>query len=379
MTERLLITGGAGFIGSSLALAAGELGYEVTLLDALSTQIHGEDPTSSPLVRRVVDEFELVRADVRDREAVRTAVAACDVIVHLAAETGTGQSMYDIDNYVSTNVQGTATILDLVSNGAAPACRKIVVASSRAIYGEGAAQCPEHGVVFPGPRAESDLAAGDFETKCPQCGRSTSLATTSETAPAHPISLYGVTKSTQEQLVMTTGAAIGVAPVALRYQNVYGPGQSLTNPYTGILSIFSTRLRNGNAIDVYEDGHESRDFVYIDDVVAATLAAISDPGADSQVFNVGSGVPTTVNDVVETIAAGLGLPANAQASGHFRVGDIRHNVADLEKVQNVLGFRPRIGFADGVAKFCEWVLEGDTPPDTYEQSVAELRARKMFK
>lgn len=379
MTRKILITGGAGFIGSSLALEAETRGHEVLLLDNLSEQIHGADSASSPLYRRVADRFEIVEADVRNSDALRDALQKVDTVVHLAAETGTGQSMYDIANYVSVNIDATGLLLDLIANDPQISISKLVVASSRAVYGEGKYECRSHGTVYPLAREEAKMAEGAFEPTCPDCGESTRLLPTDENSKKHPTSLYGITKSTQEDLVLNVGGALGIPTTAFRYQNVYGPGQSLSNPYTGILSIFSTRIRNENPIDIYEDGLESRDFIYIDDVVKATMLGIEIDDQQPEVYNVGSGVATTVVEVVEALAGALSLDFESRTTGAFRIGDIRHNVADLEKISTRLGFAPEVSFEQGVANFCKWVLSTEAPEDNYDKSIAELSQKGILK
>lgn len=376
--QRILITGGAGFIGSRLALTLVARGHTVRVLDVLAPQIHGEDPDSSPLYRSIRDVVEFRRGSVCDAGAVRDALADIDCVVHFAAETGTGQSMYAIRHYVDVNVGGTAVLLDTIANDSLPV-RKLVVASSRAVYGEGAYRCDDHGRVFPAPRTASDMQAGDFELHCPECGLVVTMLPTAEDAPLVPHSVYGVTKLTQEQLTLAVGRALGISAVALRYQNVYGPGQSLTNPYTGILSIFSTRIRNGNAINIFEDGTESRDFVYIDDVVDATIRSIELQRHLVGALNVGAGVAVPVAELAASLQVRLGATVPVTISGQFRVGDIRHNVADLHRVGTAIGYRPTVPFAEGLARFVRWVQDESVQPDRYEQSLEELRAKGLFK
>ncbi len=376
--QRILITGGAGFIGSRLAIALVARGHTVRVLDVLAPQIHGEEPESSPLYRSIRDVVDFRRGSVCDEGAVREALVGIDCVVHYAAETGTGQSMYAIRHYADVNVGGTAMLLDTIANQSLP-IRKLVVASSRAVYGEGAYCCDEHGRVFPAPRTAADMQGGDFELHCPECGQVVAMMPTAEDAPLVPHSVYGVTKLTQEQLTLAVGRALGVSAIALRYQNVYGPGQSLSNPYTGILSIFSTRIRNGKAINIFEDGTESRDFVYIDDVVDATIRSIELAEPLVGALNVGAGVAVPVAELAATLQGQLGATVPVTVSGQFRVGDIRHNVADLQRVGNVLGFRPTVPFTDGLARFVRWVQDEAVQPDRYEQSLEELRARGLFK
>ena len=377
-SRRVLITGGAGFIGSSLALKLVGRGHQVRVLDTLAPQIHGANADASPLYRRIVDVVDFHRGSVTDRFAVIGALDGVDVVVHLAAETGTGQSMYAIQHYSDVNVGGTSVLLDVIANGNLPV-RRLLVASSRAVYGEGAYRCDAHGTVYPAPRTAIAMQAGDFELYCPACGAVVMMVPTTEDAPVAPQSVYGVTKLTQEQLVLTVARALGVGAVALRYQNVYGPGQSLSNPYTGILSIFSTRIRNGNPINIFEDGLESRDFVYIDDVVEATVRALELDSSALDAYNVGSGVPTDVATIAATLQHNFGLTVPVSISGQFRVGDIRHNVADLTRVRAALGFVPTVTVEEGLRRFVAWVQAEAVQVDIFDASLAELRSRGLLK
>ena len=378
MTDHVLITGGAGFIGSRLARRFSEAGYSVTVLDALIPQVHGDDPvTSSPSLAAVAEVANVVRGSVTSVDDLRTALTGATVVVHLAAETGTGQSMYEIDRYTETNVGGTAKLLDLLANEP-HSVKRIVVASSRSIYGEGAYRTKDGRIVYPAHRADADMAAGDFDVH--MAGESElEPIPTDEDAKLHPSSVYGITKQMQEALVMTVAPTIGIEPVSMRYQNVYGPGQSLKNPYTGILSIFSTLIRQGKEINIFEDGLESRDFVYIDDVVEATFLGATHPAAAGATFNVGSGVQTTVRDVVEALFAAFGTEVPTRVSGNYRLGDIRHNVADTTRLRETLGFQPSTPFREGVQRFVEWVLTEPVEGDRYEQSLSEMSARNLLK
>ncbi|SNZ20152.1 NAD-dependent epimerase/dehydratase family protein [Cohaesibacter gelatinilyticus] len=377
--QNILITGGAGFIGSRLSLALVEAGHAVIVLDNLSPQIHGDEPEASPLYHAIRDKVTFVRGDVTKAEDLHKVLPGTDTVVHLAAETGTGQSMYAIEHYSRVNVGGTSLLLDLIANAPYPV-KRLVVASSRAVYGEGKYSSPELGAVYPGARKDEDMAQGQFEHLCPVTGKILTLEATDEDSALHPSSVYGVTKLTQEQLIMSVGQALGISAVAFRYQNVYGPGQSLSNPYTGILSIFSTRMRQDASINIFEDGKESRDFVYIDDVVTATKAAIEHPDMQlQQVFNVGSGVGTDVLTIANTLRQHFDAKSEITVSGQYRVGDIRHNVADLSKAQDVLGFQPTVDINQGLQKFVAWVKGEAVGKDRYEESLNEMKAKGLFK
>ncbi|MGN7821870.1 NAD-dependent epimerase/dehydratase family protein [Chitinophaga sp. 22536] len=377
--KNILITGGAGFIGSNLSLKLLNKGYNVTVLDSLSSQIHGSDPeVTSPLFQSISGKVNFIHASINDRAALENAVEGQDAIVHFAAETGTGQSMYEIHKYVDININGTALLLDVLS-AKKNSVQKVLVASSRSIYGEGKYKTADGRVVYPSHRTAESLDKHDFEVKYPGVETPLILQPTDEDSKIHPSSVYGITKQTQEQLVMTVCPTINIQPVALRYQNVYGPGQSLSNPYTGILSIFSTRIKNNNGINVFEDGLESRDFVFIDDVVTATIKALEMPEANNQIFNVGSGTATNVITVAETLKRLYGSVVDVTVSGNYRLGDIRHNYADLSKIQRLLDFTPEYDFDKGITQFVAWVNEQEVQNDDYEKSIAEMRLKGMFK
>lgn len=377
--KNILITGGAGFIGSNLALKLIAKGYRITVLDNLSVQIHGENPeTSSPLYLSIKDKVNFIKGSVCQREKWEQAIANQDAIVHLAAETGTGQSMYEIQKYTEVNIGATSLMLDILTN-TKHSVKKVVVAASRAIYGEGRYLSQEMGYVYPLSRTDQYMCKGDFECKYEGCTQPLQLVGTTEDSKIHPTSVYGITKQVQEQLVMCVCPTIGIAPVAFRYQNVYGPGQSLSNPYTGILSIFSTRIKNGNDINIFEDGLESRDFVYIEDVVDATILGLEKSEADGHSFNVGTGVATDVLTVANTLIEQYGVKVNVAVSGNYRLGDIRHNYADLTLAKNLLGFSPKWSFWDGIGEFAKWVNEQKVQEDKYDQSIDEMKRKGLYK
>ena len=379
--EKILITGGAGFIGSNLALALLEKGHQVTVLDNLSEQIHGKNPEkTSPLYLSIKDKVQFIKGTVTCRETLREAIADNTVIVHLAAETGTGQSMYEIQHYTDVNIGATALLLDILTNEK-HSVKKVVVASSRAIYGEGKYyNKTKNTFVYPLQRTNEDMQKGDFEVKDPQNhSDKLELVATTEDSIIHPTSVYGITKQVQEQLVMTVCPTIGIAGVAFRYQNVYGPGQSLKNPYTGILSIFSTQIKNGNGINIFEDGKETRDFVFISDVVDATVLGIEKETANNQVFNVGTGVATDVITVATELSKNYGIQVPITISGNYRLGDIRHNYADISKAKQLLGFEPKVSFQEGLKQFTDWVNTQEVEEDKYQQSIEEMKAKGLYK
>ena len=377
--KKILITGGAGFIGSNLALKLIGKGYDVTVLDNLSKQIHGDDPENTSLLyQSIVGKVTFIKGSVTSATELTAAIKGQDVIVHLAAETGTGQSMYQIAHYTNVNIGGTALLLDILANTPTH-IKKVIIASSRAIYGEGKYWSEELGFVYPGHRNDSDMKAGNFNVNYPGSVTPLKPVPTDEESKIHPSSLYGITKQTQEQMIMTICPTIGIIPVAFRFQNVYGPGQSLANPYTGILSIFSNLIRNNKEINVFEDGKETRDFVFIDDAIEAIILGIEADEANNEVFNVGTGVPTDVTTVVNELLANYGNEVLVKISGSYRLGDIRHNFADITKISAKLGFKPAVDFKTGIKQFAKWVNTQAVIAGKYEQSIQEMKEKGFFR
>ena len=373
--KNILITGGAGFIGSNLALKLIEKGYKVTVLDNLSPQIH---TSNSPLYNSIKDKVRFIKGTVLSYDDWKNALEEIDVVVHLAAETGTGQSMYEIEKYTDVNIKGTSIFLDILANEK-HSVKKMIVASSRAIYGEGKYECSSCGIVYPNERKDEDMSNGDFTVKCPTCNANAKLLATDENSKIHPSSIYGITKQVQEQMFMVMGKTLNIPALAFRYQNVYGAGQSLSNPYTGILSIFSTRIKNGNDINIFEDGKESRDFVYIDDVVDATILGIEKDEANYEVFNVGLGLAIDVNKVASTLVKEYKSNSKISISGNYRLGDIKDNYADLTKIQTKLGFKPKVSFEEGIKRFTKWVNAQEVVEDQYEKSINEMKEKGLYK
>jgi dTDP-L-rhamnose 4-epimerase len=375
MKSGILITGGAGFIGTHLARALLARGHAVTVMDNFNPQIHGGNTELPADLRR---HARLVRGDVREAAAWAAAVPGHRAIVNLAAETGTGQSMYEVARYEQVNLAGTALLYDLLARTPRHGVERIVVASSRAIYGEGAYRCPQDGLVYSDPRSSAEKKMGLFDPVCPACGGECQSVPTPEAAPFRPSSFYGITKQVQEQMTLLFAQVLGVPSFALRYQNVYGPGQSLKNPYTGILAIFSNLARVGAAIDVYEDGEESRDFVYIDDVVRATVASLESGETASWAVNVGSGERVSVRRVAEEVNRYFEQRSRVSVTGAFREGDIRHGMAEIGRAKAVLGYQPRVGFAEGLREFLAWSEESAPEVGGYERSLAEMRERGVL-
>ena len=374
--KNILITGGAGFIGSNLALRLISMGWDVTVLDNLSPQIHGENGEESALYRSVRGKVRFIKGDVTNREDVVHAMKGQNAVIHLAAETGTGQSMYSIEKYNRINVGGTAVLLDVLVN-TVHSVRKIILASSRAVYGEGKYADGEQ-IIFPPARSARRMDQGFFEMTA-ENDRILRPLPTDEHAVLHPSSYYGLTKLQQEQMTQLVCRSVGVSYVILRYQNVYGRGQSLLNPYTGILSIFSTQILDGKELNIFEDGKMTRDFVNIEDAVTATVTALESQQADNQVLNVGTGIPVDVLTVAHQLIRAYGKEVPVRISGDFRVGDIRHNFADLSKISDILGFEPKVSFNQGIRDFAEWVLQQPRVKNRLEDSLREMKDKGFFK
>jgi dTDP-L-rhamnose 4-epimerase len=372
---RVLVTGGAGFIGTHLTRRLLLEGCAVSVLDNFSSQVHAGAQELAP---DLIGSVQLFRGDVRDLELVSRALDKQDVVVHLAAETGTGQSMYEVMRYQDVNIGGTAAIMNSLVNSSKSRVSKVVVASSRAIYGEGKYRCGEHGVVYPGGRRLEDLQARQYEPCCPVCKAPCDPEATSEDAPNRSLSFYGLTKQVQEEMVLMFARTCGFSAYALRYQNVYGPGQSLQNPYTGILAIFSNLARSNSPIQIFEDGQESRDFVFVEDAVEATWRCIEGQSSSVQSFNVGTGKRISVLQVAKEIVEYFGSSSKISITGAFRQGDIRHNFADLSKVREAIDFTPRFTFVEGLQQFLAWAAGQDRSSAGYESSLLEMRERGLL-
>ncbi len=369
----MLVTGGAGFIGSHLVDALVEQGHRVRVLDALVSQVHGDDGVA----QYTNSAAEFVRADVCDRAAVDAALKGIEVVFHEAAEVGVGQSMYEIERYVRANDLGTAVLLEAVLARRSQ-LRKLVVASSMSIYGEGAYTCEQCGAVAPQLRSAEQLRDRRWEVECPTCGKELSPAPTTEEKPLFPTSIYAVTKQDQEQFCLAVGRSYGIPVVALRYFNVYGPRQALSNPYTGVCAIFSARLLNGNPPMIFEDGEQTRDFVHVSDIVRANLLALESDRANYQAINVGTGVPTSVTEVSNLLAKGLGLDIEPQIVAKYREGDIRHCVADISKAKSLLGYEPQVTLEQGIPELLAWV-RAQAAQDQVASATAELESRQLVR
>jgi dTDP-L-rhamnose 4-epimerase len=371
---RVLVTGGAGFIGSHLVDALLAAGHEVRILDALDPQVHGGLRERGAWPDYLAEGCEKVLGDVRDRDLLCRALDEIEVVYHQAAAVGVGQSMYEIERYVDANTRATAVLLDVLANEP-HRVGKLIVASSMSIYGEGAYRCPEHGATYPQLRLESQLASRAWEMGCPICGQAAAPLPTGEDKPLYPTSIYAITKRDQEEMCLVVGRAYSIPTVALRYFNVYGPRQALSNPYTGVAAIFSGRLLNDQPPLIYEDGLQSRDFTHVRDIVQANMLALARDEMAYGVYNVGTGRPLTILDVAEALIEELGSTQRAEIAQQFRAGDIRHCYADINRIAS-FGYRPSVRFEEGVAELTAWV-RSQRAEDAFAQARQELDQRGL--
>jgi dTDP-L-rhamnose 4-epimerase len=366
---KTLVTGGAGFIGSHLVRQLVADGDEVVVLDSLESQVHGG---AAPDLSEGV---ELIVGNVGDAGLADRALAGVDRVVHLAAAVGVGQSMYEIARYTELNTMATARFLERVV-AARPLPTRLVVASSMSIYGEGEYECDAHGRVAPGPRPEDQLLRRAWEVTCATCGRELRAVGTSEAKALIPTSIYAINKRDHEEMCLVTGAAYGIPTVALRFFNVYGPGQALSNPYTGVAAIFASRLLNGKPPVIFEDGEQSRDFTHVSDIVRGIKLALESDTAPGHALNLGTGRPTTVAQVAEVISAGLGLNIAPERKEQYRAGDIRHCFADTARASELLGFTAQMSFEDGMAELIGWLVDQEAE-DRVDHATEELAARGL--
>jgi dTDP-L-rhamnose 4-epimerase len=368
--SRFLVTGGAGFIGSHLVDALLDEGEEVRVLDNLDPLAHADGTPA-----HVSPEAELVVGDLRDRDAVDRALDGVDRVFHLGGVVGNGESMINVRRAVDANSGGTATLLEAVLERRGR-IRRMVAASSMVVYGEGSYRCREHGLAAPPPRPAEQLVRRNWEPRCDSCGGELESVATPETAPLRPASVYGITKRDQEELVLVLGRAYGLETVALRYLNVYGQRQALSNPYTGVAAVFAARLLNGRRPLVFEDGRQIRDLVHVSDVVRATRLAMEAPNAPGNAINVATGRRVRVADLAARLARALCVDIAPQIMGEARAGDIRHCFADVNKARDILGFEARRSLADGLPELAEWVAAQHVY-ERGDKALFELRARGL--
>ena len=359
--------GGAGLIGSHLSDLLLKEGYEVRILDNLEPQTHRNGKPAW-----VPREAEFVKADIRDRDAVKVALANVDMVFHEAAYGG---YMPEMGKYFHVNSFGTAQMLETIRDENLPV-KKVVVASSQAVYREGAANCPEHGLVFPETRPAAQLAAGDYDVRCPLCGAVSESVATPEEAPMGGETAYAITKSDQERMVLAWGRQTGVPTVALRYSCTYGPRQSVFNPYTGVIAIFCTRLLNGQPPVLYEDGEQTRDFGYVGDVARANLLAAEGDALDGLPVNVGSGRATTIREVANMVSEALDVRIEPVARGEFRPGEMRHLTSDISRAAKA-GYAPQVDLAEGIGRYLEWIKTQGDVRDYFAEAEEVLRQKQI--
>jgi dTDP-L-rhamnose 4-epimerase len=363
--KRALVTGGAGLIGSHVADLLQREGWQVRILDNLEPQTHRRGrPTW------IGNDAEFIEGDLTDRETIAAALTEIDVVFHQAAYGG---YMPEIAKYVRVNSFGTAQMLEVIREKNLP-IQKIIVASSQAVYSEGAANCPEHGLVFPEVRPIEQLQRGDWEVHCPICGAVTTTAPTPERAPVGGETVYGLTKVDQEKLVLLWGKQIGIPTIALRYSCTYGPRQSIFNPYTGVIAIFCTRLLNDLPPVLYEDGEQTRDFSFVEDIARANLLAAESDQLDGQPVNVGSGAGVSIRKIAEQISDALGIHIAPEVNGEFRPGEMRHLTSGTERIR-AAGYTPQVDLATGITRYLDWIRQQSDVRDYFSEAADILRRK----
>ena len=366
---KILITGGAGFIGSHIADTLIKQGHSVRLYDNLNPQVHTEIP------EYLNEEAEFIKGDIRNRDELAKAIKEVEIIFHEASAVGVAQSMYQIHKYTDVNALGTANLLDILANEK-HRVQKLIVAASMSEYGEGGYKCETCGIVYPKQRTVEQLQQRQWEMLCPSCSEVVQPVATDESKPLHPTSIYAISKQIQEQMCLCAGEAYNIPVVALRYFNIYGTRQSLNNPYTGVMAIFSSRILNNNSPLIFEDGLQTRDFVHVSDIVQANILAMNSDKANGQIFNVGTGQATTIHEVAELLIKAMKSDLEPEVVNKFRVGDIRHCVADIAKIRDTLGFEPKVSLDYGIRELVDWVKE-QAAVDEFERASRELEDRRL--
>ena len=372
MEKKILVTGGAGFIGSHLVDKLIELGHEVMVFDNLEPQVHGDGQKIPQYLNK---ECEFIKGDIRNRDELKKALKDREIVFHQAAAVGVGQSMYEINKYTEVNILGTSNLLDILANEN-HRVEKLIIASSMSVYGEGKYSCVNCGIIYPKLRSLSQLKKGEWEMRCPFCNQEVQSLPTDEEKPLYPTSVYSISKRDQEEMCLTIGRAYRIPTVALRYFNVYGPRQALSNPYTGVAAIFSSRILNNHPPCIFEDGLQSRDFSHVSDIIRANLLAMENKKADYEVFNVGTGRPSTVLNIAEALIKSLSSSVDINIVKKYREGDIRHCYADISKIRDQLGFQPKVKFEKGISEFVGWV-RGEEAKDQFEKSSRELEEKGL--
>jgi dTDP-L-rhamnose 4-epimerase len=372
--ERVLVTGGAGFVGSHTVDLLLERGYEVRVLDNLDPQVHGEVESPQYLD---LDKVEFVKGDMVDRDTVWSVVSDVDAIIHLASRVGVGQSMYQIEQYVTANTKGTANLLDILVTEKHNV-RKLVVASSMSIYGEGRYSCDRCGLVSPRLRGDKQLDEKIWELICPHCGSVLKPEQTDEEKPLQPTSIYAMTKRHQAEMSLLIGRTYGIPTTALRYFNIYGPRQALSNPYTGVIAVFAARTQNNNPPLIFEDGNQTRDFIHVKDVARANLLAMEKSGGDYQALNVGTGKATSIREIALKVIELCEKELTPLITGRYRSGDIRHCFASIERISS-LEFKPEYSLDKGLRETLTWVRAQKTSTDRSDEAVKELEEHGLLK
>ncbi len=366
---KVLVIGGAGFIGSFIVDRLLTQGHEVRIFDNLETQVHQGD-----LPAYLNPHAELVCGDIRDERELFGALQDIDIVFHQGAMVGVGQSMYQIKKYVDVNTLGTANLLDILVNKK-NTVKKLIVAASMSSYGEGAYLCEKCSRVDPALRSEEQMKTGQWELVCPTCNGILTPIPTPEGKKQDPNSIYALSKMDQEIMCMLIGKAYGIPTITLRYFNVFGPRQSLSNPYTGVAAIFMSRIKNDNQPVIYEDGLQTRDFVSVHDIVQANLLVMEKSNANYESFNVGSGSPTSIKQVAESLAAFYGKKISPNITNQFRKGDVRNCFADITKIKRI-GYKPTITFEQGIRELADW-SHHQQANDSFEKASKELKDRKL--
>jgi len=375
MTNSILVTGGAGFIGSHLVDILNSENHEVIVFDNLESQVH-RDTYKAP--EYLPHNVKFIQGDVRDTKILDKAMENVDIIIHLAAMVGVGQSMYEIKKYMGVNELGTAKILDILVNSEHHV-KKFILASSMSIYGEGAYICKECGQFFPKSRTQDQLRKKIWGISCPRCGKLAQPIPTSENSPLNCSSIYALTKYSQEKMALLLGKTYGINTTSLRIFNTYGSRQSLYNPYTGVCSIFLTHLLNGTPPIIYEDGNQKRDFIHVNDVCQAILLSMKNKKSTNEIFNVGTGNPLSIGKIAEFLSQKINPKIEQKIINKLRPGDIRHCYADISKIKNVLDFKPIYSFEKGIKELIDWVkTQKKLPKDNTERAHEELKKQGFF-
>jgi dTDP-L-rhamnose 4-epimerase len=369
MTKRILVTGGAGFIGSHLVDALVKEGHRVRIVDNLEPQVHDKAPDY------LNADAEFINADIRSKAIIKKALKNIDVVFHLAAMVGVAQSMYQIEKYVGVNTFSTAKLLETIVSGKYD-IEKLIVASSNTIYGEGSYECDKCGIIHPELRTEKQLLSRHWEMKCPECGKEVKPVATAESCPLSPTSIYAISKQDAEEMCLTVGRSYKIPTVALRFFCTYGTRQSISNPYTGVAAIFLSQIKNNNPPLIYEDGRQLRDFTSVHDIVQANLLAMRKKEADYEVFNVAAGRSVSINQIADILIKLCKKDIRPVISGKYRAGDIRHCYADITKIKSKLGFSPRIQIEDGLRELVEWG-KGRIADDKTDKARAELVRKQL--